>query len=296
MNRYLFILVSLLLGACTSNAPSDAPPTQNSIVVVDGPSTAATLTAQYLNTVGNCGSDSEPAFLCSGVMIRATIYSEHYLAWNPSPNATRKGAVSFSYLRKDSNFEHFVYDSPTSNGFIFFPAKAAPAGKLHIQVLCHFPNDGWSDDRWADRNGCGSYPGMAGSGPSCVELGVATGAQWGAKYPPGTSGKSICSFDVRSERGPSAAPAFNAALQAKSLNPWYFNDQNELLLKVWPTDRGRYLPMQAFFYAKPGGLADARKNKDWFIRRAGINLPIIKVTLPTTANGIAKFEYFAADQ
>lgn len=298
MNKYLVLLLSVFLGACapTSTLPPDSSPSADNVVVLDGPATAAAITAQYMNNVSNCGSNSKPAFLCSGVVIRATIYSDTYDSWNPSPTAKRKGSVSFSYLRRDNNFSHFVFDSINSNGFIFYPIFDTPAGKLHIDVLCHYPNDGWSDNRWADRNGCGSHPGTAGSGPSCGELGITTGAQWGAKYPPGTPGSHICSFDVRDSLNEASGPSFYAALQAKWQNSAYFEEQNEMLLKVWGDNLGSTLPIQAFFYARPAGLTDARKNKQRFLQKTGINLPIIKVTLPAIPQGLATFEYIAADQ
>lgn len=37
--------------------------------------TAGDLTKRYYNTPADCGSSSEPAFLCSGVIIRGTAYS-----------------------------------------------------------------------------------------------------------------------------------------------------------------------------------------------------------------------------
>lgn len=298
MYRYFALLISLLLGACslTSNQPSDNSTSTNNVIVVDGPSTAAALTALYMDNVSNCGSNSTPAFLCSGVILRATIYSDSYDAWNPSPTAKRKGSVSFSYLRRDNNFQHFVYNAQDSNGFIFYPIFDTPTGKLHIDVLCHYPNDGWSDNRWADGNGCGSSPGLVGSGPSCAALGITTGAQWGAKYPPGTPGPNICSFDVRDSLNEAAGPAFYAALQSKWMNSSYFTEQNEMLLKLWGDNLGSTLPIRAFFYGKPAGLQYARKNKQRFLQKTGINLPIIKITLPTTPQGLATFQYIAADQ
>lgn len=118
----------------------------------------------------------------------------------------------------------------------------------------------------------------------------------GRQVPPGTSGNRICGFDVRDELNHYAGPNFYAGLQAKWLNKGYFAEQNETLLQVWGDGRGRTLPIQAFFYANQAGLTDARKSKQRFLTRTAIDLPIIKVTLPATAEASAKFEYIAGDQ
>lgn len=296
MNRLLLLFAPLLLVACVNQETTTPPSTPHTptITVVDGPATAEALTKRYNDTRVNCGSDSKPAFLCSGVIIRATTYSDAYDTWDPSPTAQRKGSVSFSYLRKDNNFQSFAWVPTNPNGFIFYPIIGNPPDKLDIPILCHFPMDGWTDNR-TERYGCGVYPGVAGSEP-CHQQNITTGAQWVAKYPPGTSGNRICGFDVRDELNNYAGPNFYAALQAKWLNTGYFKEQNEMLLRVWAQGQGRVLPIQAFFYASQAGLDPARKSKQRFLTRTGIDLPIIKVTLPTTATGSATFQYIAADQ
>ncbi|QXI46427.1 MULTISPECIES: halovibrin HvnA [Pseudomonas] len=296
MNRLLLLFVPLLLVACVSQETSVPPskPHAPAITVVDGPATAEALTRRYNDTRANCGSDSMPAFLCSGVIIRATTYSDAYDTWDPSPVAERKGSVSFSYLRKDNNFQSFAWAPTNPNGFIFYPIFDMPPGKLDIPILCHFPMDGWTDGR-TERYGCGIYPGVAGSQP-CHQQNITTGAQWVARFPPGTVGNSICGFDVRDELNHYAGPNFYAAMQAKWLNTGYFREQNEMLVQVWPKGQGAALPIQAFFYATPAGLDPARKSKQRFLSKTGIDLPIIKVTLPTVASGSATFQYIAGDQ
>lgn len=304
MNRLLPLplLAPLLLVACTPHQTAPVPPQEeapiqtqaSAITVIDGAATAADLTRRYNDTRRNCGSDSRPAFLCSGVVIRATIYSDVYDTWDPSPTAIKKGSVSFSYLRKDNNFRIFAWAPSNPNGFIFYPILDTPPDKLKIAVLCHFPMDGWTD-AGRDRQGCGTYPNVPGSNP-CHQQNITTGAQWVAKYPPGTAGNRICGFDVRDELNHYAGPNFYAGLQAKWLNKGYFVEQNETLLKVWAQGQGRTLPIQAFFYAAPAGLADARKSKQRFLSKTGINVPIIKVTLPAAATGSATFQYIASDQ
>lgn len=302
MNRLSLLLCPLLLVACTTQQhmqerePVIPPSTTQApaTTVVDGPATAEALTRRYNDTVPNCGSDSKPAFLCSGVIIRVTTYGNDYDTWDPSPTAIKKGSVSFSYLRKDNNFRNFAYNQTNANGFIFYPIFDTPQGKLDVPILCHFPMDGWTDNR-TERAACGAYPGVAGSEP-CHQQGIITGAQWVAKYPPGTLGSNICGFDIRDELNHYAGPNFYAALQAKSLNKAYFEEQNEMLLQVWQPGQGQTLPIQAFFYSVPAGLSDARKSKQRFLAKTGIDLPIIKVTLPAQPEGSATFQYIPGDQ
>lgn len=202
--------------------------------------------------------------------------------------------MSFSYLRKDNNFKSFAWSTSNPNGFIFYPILGKPSDKDDIPVLCHFPMDGWTDRR-TERYGCGAYPQVPGSEP-CHQQNITTGAQWVAKYPPGTSGNKICGFDVRDELNHHAGPNFYAAMQAKWSNKEYFGEHNEMLLRVWSPGQGSVLPIQAFFYGSAAGLDPARKSKQRFLTRTNINLPIIKVTLPTTPTGSATFQYIAADQ
>ncbi|MFK0314312.1 hypothetical protein ACIQUF_24175 [Pseudomonas sp. NPDC090233] len=133
MKFLILLLLNLMLAACVS--PPRTPST-NTTSTLDGEATAAALTEQYMDTTPRCNnSDTQPAFLCSGVIIRVTTYSDDYESWDPSPMAKKKRAVSFSYLRKDQNFGLFAYSRPNANGFIFYPNfKVTP--ERRIPVLC----------------------------------------------------------------------------------------------------------------------------------------------------------------
>jgi hypothetical protein len=79
------IFVFSMIVAC---APIDHSKTQNPFSIkpaADGPTVAAQLTAAYFDTRENCGTLSTPAFLCSGVLFRATNQSAGHHAWNPKP-------------------------------------------------------------------------------------------------------------------------------------------------------------------------------------------------------------------
>ncbi len=288
MKTRLFLLVVLLLSGCAGQRPSTI------ITRADGPTTAAALTSSYHERPANCGSDTMPAFLCSGVMIRVTTYGDAYESWDPSDKALAKGSVSCSFLRKDNNFARFAWDRPNVNGLIFYPVLDTPAGLERIQVLCFFPMDGWTDGRTTDQ-GCGAYPGVANT-DKCHRLNITMAEQWNAAYPPGTGGYAICGWDVRDELNQYAGPNFYQGMRSKWRDSGYFSEWNELLLKVWDRNLDGRLPLQAFFYNNSTALIDAKKDRAKFLSKTGISIPLIKVTLPTTPTGDATFQYIAGDQ
>ena len=107
--------------------------------------TARALANRYQDTRENCGKASSPAFLCNGVIFRATIPSDDYNSWDPSPASVKSGGTSFSYLRKDAKFSRLVrYEN---NGYVLFPIQELPTGKSAYNVLCSFPMDGGTDSR-----------------------------------------------------------------------------------------------------------------------------------------------------
>ncbi|WP_191833244.1 hypothetical protein [Pseudomonas fluorescens] len=300
MQKRLLLMFSMLLASCvTVQPPPPPPPTAPSTspslqTVVDGPATAAALTARYNDTQQNCrGSASMPAFLCSGVILRVTTFSTAYDAWDPSPTAIAKKGVSFSYLRQDSKFQRMPWNG--TNGFILYPIFAAPPDKIDPDVLCNYPIDGWSDNR--DER-CGTYPNFPTS-RSCELQNITTYTQWVTLFTQqGKVNSRLCAFNVRDNRNQLAGPAFYASLRAKSdgaPGDVRFTQHNELVLAPWKAGQARVLPLQAFFYTTSAGLADAKRNRASFLIKAGISLPLIKITLPQTTAQNARFEYIPAD-
>lgn len=286
------ILVLSLISAC---APVNNTQTQrNSLLnkAVDGATVASQLTNAYLDTRENCGKLSIPAFLCSGVMLRGTSQSADHHAWNPKPGS--KG-VSFSYIRKDANFDRLVFGMV--NGFIFYPYFNAPAGKVHPEVMCSFPIDGYT---WV-RNGCGPTNYYPVDSEICQKQGITTAAQWKAHIEKGPASNSIytyvCGFDVRDALNEQAGPAFYQSLRAMHEIPMHvLNRYNELLLQPWAQDIPGSLPIQAFFYLE-GGLGRAQHDQeDFHSFSGGIAVPIIRMSLPAVVTGDAKFEYLPEDQ
>ncbi|WP_200627571.1 Ig-like domain-containing protein [Pseudomonas sp. LAM2023] len=291
------VALALLLSACSSQVQPPAPipaPSGSPLTVVDGPATAEALTKRYSDIAQDCGSASRPAFLCNGVILRTTTYSPRYDAWNPSPTAVRLGAVSFSYLRQDSKFARMPWGG--ENGMVLYPIFASPPDKIDIAVLCSYPIDGWTDGRVGNR--CGQY----GSNPtsvSCELQGITSAAQWTSLYTQqGGDNTKICAFNVRDGQNYLAGPAFYQSLLAKSSgNPTdkRFTEHNELVHGLWEQNIPAQLPIQAFFYTTPAGLKDAWQDRLTFRHKANIDLPLIKITLPTSTAEQARFDYIAAD-
>ncbi|MGF6396749.1 hypothetical protein ABH905_000415 [Pseudomonas frederiksbergensis] len=154
MNRIIVWLMALVLAGCATQevAPvkvqgSDEQVIQSSAVgtlgAASGPVTAQYLTERYRNKANMCGNNpSAPAFLCSGVLLRATQHSTQFHFWNPNPAAT---GVSFSYLRADAKFNKLVFGY--NNGFIFYPIFFSPVDKMDPEILCFFPVDGATNSR-----------------------------------------------------------------------------------------------------------------------------------------------------
>lgn len=262
---------------------------------------AEKLTALYSDTVENCGSDSKPAFLCSGVTMRGTETSDSFFPWNPSPTSVTKGGVSFSWLRKDTNFA--TLGNGHKHGFIFYPVLQKPADSEKIEILCFFPVDGYTSYR-STLAGCGPssvYPTNSGL---CHELTpkVDTGEGWYTHYTSVSSQRQLhqCAFDVRDKVNYHAGPNFTAGIEGR--NKLTITENNELILATWAQDIPKKLPMMAFFYlggvtGEAAALADAKKDQARYYQQTnGSILPIVKITLPSTFSGTATFTYSDNDQ
>ncbi|MCX2542587.1 hypothetical protein [Pseudomonas sp. COW5] len=302
MKRIVVLLFVLLLSGCANHAPAprvdsakSTPAVQSSEVGIQGagtgPQIAAYLTEAYNNTLNMCRNNpSAPAFLCTGVLLRATLHSTQYHFWNPNPSST---GVSFSWLRKDAKFNKLVFGY--NNGFIFYPYFFKPFGKFEPEILCFFPVDGATDHR-GDK-GCGQYPGYATSVP-CQSQNIKTAAQYIALYN-SQSAKygSLCGFDVRDDLNQAATVAFNEAVKAQGQGGTFaFNTQNEFRIEKWGQNLGTTVPIEAVFYLNEAGKAGAQYDQRDFKTQTGIWIPMIRMTLPQTPAADAKFEFIAADQ
>ncbi|EJM08553.1 hypothetical protein PMI18_00139 [Pseudomonas sp. GM102] len=309
MKSVLLILVLGLLAGCSSHPPASTASPQDGGVVASakesidasstGPQVAAELTRRYRDTRINCGKDSMPAFLCSGILLRGTALAAGFDVWDPSPTAIRTGGTSFSYVRSDYKMKRLAFTY--NKGLIFFPILSTPAGKANIEVLCFFPVDGTSDAR--TNNGCGEVPGYPSS-VACNSQNIRTGEQWAANYrkyaSTGHHYRAVCSFDVRDAANNLSGPNFyQGMIGGRAISPTTFNIPNDVKLKTWQAGLAKTLPIEAFFYyVRDGktGLKDVQVDQRRFKVLTGVAIPIIKVTMPGTLEENTTFAYQEADQ
>ncbi len=302
MNRILLWLVVLTLSGCATHevVQPSVPVSREEVLGTastgvmgagTGPQIAAYLTEAYHNKLNMCRNNpSAPAFLCSGVMLRATQHSTQFHFWNPNPTST---GVSFSYLRADAKFSKLVFGY--HNGFILYPYFFKPVGKIEPEILCFFPVDGATTPR-ADQ-GCGQSPGIVSSRP-CQSQGINTAAQYIAHYNQQTNKYGhLCGFDVSDDLNQAATTAFNEAIKAQGMGGTFaFNTQNEFRLAKWGQNLGTTLPIEAVFYIGDAGKAGAQYDQQDFKNQTGIWIPAIRITLPQTPSADVRFEFIAGDQ
>ncbi|WP_330986022.1 MULTISPECIES: HvnC protein [Enterobacterales] len=260
-----------------------------------GPQIATYLNEDYNTKSENCGSTSEPAFLCSGVMIRAALPGTGYHVWDPSPSAQTTGGISFSYLRVDDNSLQFVHNE--ASGFIFYPYFYAPTGMdTNIDVLCSFPLDADTVNR--GNKGCGTHTGNYPTSGPCQPQGIMTAQQW---YANGTSMDGQCGFDVSDASSYNTADAFIQSINARALlTESQRSEQNEIRLKTWSANMQDTLPVEAFWYIEGDvdALTNAQYNQTDFYDSTTNHLvvPVIMVTPPSSTSGSYVFTYRDEDQ
>ncbi|MCK9798337.1 DUF2599 domain-containing protein [Pseudomonas sp. MAFF 302030] len=260
-----------------------------------GSDTVARLHQLYNDTRQDCGGPSKPAFLCSGVLFRATWPSTDYQFYSVSPKSQASGGVSASYLRKDSKFRKLAYG--LQSGFIFDTIFGNPKDHQDYAVLCSFPIDAATDDR--QQQGCTDSRRTPGSVEKyCHEIGVTTAEQWGANYRQnGGDHSRQCSFDVRDERNSAAGPAFYQSIRSMAqISAESFTTQNELRLAKWEENPPKSPSILALFYAEDPGLEGARLNQIQWYKAVQQYLPVINMKLPQTPQQDASFAYDSKKQ
>jgi len=297
--KLALVAFTIALASCASVEPTPPSPPQEQIPIQApmaedlGQQVARHLGIRYENKTVNCEAPSRPAFLCSGIMIRGTSSNPNYHVWNNSAASKAKGGVSFAYLRADATFGRMPYNY--TNGFIFQSYSHVPA-KLHPEVLCAFPIDGYTDARSAA--GCGQHTTYSSSRP-CDVVGITTAAQWWAAYNsrPTNRYQQQCGFDVRDSRNALAGPAFYASVQGRSyLSGGEANQNNEIIVKAWADNLGKTLPLEAFFYIyESTGKSVAQRNQEDLKSTDGILIPVISVRLSADPSRVT-FYYRPEDQ
>lgn len=272
-----------------------------------GTDTAQLLTTMYNDTRADCGSATQPAYLCSGVMLRATTPSVAYQFYSVSPNAQKIGGISVSYLRRDAKYQHLAF--AMTSGFIFDNAADNPEGHVDHQVKCSFPLDGATDSR--GDGGCGDYQrddhvAKVVEG-YCDRIGVINAEQWVNRYFDAkgayrASNGMFCAFDVRQGQ-PGSAEAFRQSLRSEALlaaRGLKFNggkfQENELILTPWSIAAPRSPSILASFYVNASGLAGARLSQVQWYQATRQVLPAIALALPNSFQEDARFAYQADQQ
>lgn len=314
MKRIIAFGMALLLAACAPRETFRTPPSPETARVSVGTQEArpfgrvraapaavgdqalADIRSWYNDTVQNCGGATAPSFVCSGVMLRATETNPAFLPWDPSPGSVASGGISASWIRADTNFSDLVYNY--WNGFILYPPSRRPGGSYAPQVLCVFPMDAATNGRPSDA-GCGAHGSAPSTSAPCDDQGITTSLLWGAHFialPNKYSGQ--CGWDMR-QGAVNTADRFIQSVKARSdLAAQWWTIQNELRLATWPNGTGKSLPIRAFFYVPghAGALDDARNDQQRYRSSYGIDMPIIRMTLPSSKGGRASFAYSEADQ
>lgn len=278
-----------LLQACTTSPP--APPNRvestPSGLAATGPEVAVELTTRYARQFPNCNnSASQPAFLCSGILLRGVASNATWHVWEPSPASVASGGVSTSYLRKDANFGSMAWGY--SVGFIIFPIATTP-GVKHLEVLCAFPVDAGSANR--DNPGCGATVGTPTS-RRCQSQGITTAEQWYSHSHGSHYGQ--CSFDVRDAMNQGAADSFYQAIRAQGMLGEYL--WNEQIVATWTNDHPEQMPIEAFFYKAGGDRISAMNYQRDFYNITGRRVPVIRINFAPQKTGTATFDYLTADQ
>ncbi|MDR6926657.1 halovibrin HvnC [Pseudomonas sp. BE134] len=307
MHKIIGLLLFALVVGCSQidHPPADVGGAFSGGTTQDGPVIAAQLTTLYGRTVANCNnSDSQPAFLCSGVTLRVTVKdpANTYKVWDPSPTSIKSGGVSFSHLRADANFGRLAWGY--GNGYILYPIFETPTDKTDLDYLCSYPLDGWTWHR-SQTSVCVPHRDYPAQSQLCQNAGVTTAEQWLAVWniPGGNPNLRQCGFDITDERNALAGPAFYQSLRAKTLlGITGFNGHNEVIIKTWAPGRPNTFPIMAFFYVyggtNPKPLADAQYNQRDFYNSTNpkIVVPIIRLTPANSPTGTATFQYAAVDQ
>lgn len=261
----------------------------------------------YAKTVADCGTSKRPAFLCSGLFLRGTVYSDDYRFWNYGPASTE--ATAFSWLRKDAKFRQLASDH--RNGYIMHPMFYAPDDYIKLEVLCAFPVDAGSHIR--TDAGCGDASNTAQIERSCQAAGITTADAWLNDYVTNRlSHHRQCGFDLRPAFEPAGAAAFMqfvATHQHSQVSAEHFAavgaSNNEVRIKSWPQSDGSRVPIWAIFWINKDpvtgtpsqvGKDAAQKDQMALYRDSGHFVPVVEISFPTTPDQEPGFLYAPGDQ
>lgn len=258
----------------------------------EGTDAASLMNYYYNRTVEDCGQ-GRPAFKCSGLFLRGTENSDKFNAWNPSPASQKSGGVSLSYLRKDSKYQDLGLLK--TNGFVLKPNDFIDDGQQATNVLCFFPIDAWTDYRTAA--GCGDDSNSkTHTEQICQDANIKTAEDWLKDYRSVQSDhQRECGFAIK-DRQDDAYSFYQGIRARQMIKDESMQTQTEVRVETWPQNLDAKLPIIAFIYTDPKGLAGAKADQQKFFKATGKWLPVIKAELPKTSAQDARFSYNDADQ
>ncbi|OCT24306.1 hypothetical protein [Pseudomonas putida] len=262
-----------------------------------GEQVIAQLKAWYDATPADCAGPDKPSYLCSGIEMRATETSPDVFSWDPSQKHLDKGAIAFSWVRRDTNFAR---PAERFNGFLFPPLQAIPDGKINdLQVLCTFPTDGGTDNR-ETAQGCGPQRRFEATTDACQKIGIQNAQEWLQAYSEDDIRRSrFCGWDLREEPANMRAQWFEMPVKIRaSLEPDAWMGYNEILLPVWEVGVGSDLPIYAFFYVEGEQQARVLAQHDQVRYHAayGQSIPVVRIKFPTNKDQLMVFTYADEDQ
>lgn len=270
--------------------------------------------ARYAGTETSCGTSNTPAFVCSGILFRATRFpTAGRYSWMPNPSSSTSIGVSASFLRQDSNMWN---PYPSSNGFIMYPKTYADKyGATNLYVRCGYPQDAWT----AEPEGCTNHEraGRHFTTKLCHQYAppILTAQQW---YAYGfRDDENQCAFGFVQGTGMTdTAAAFMAMIGARRLVlgevfPQRLDgahagvlatmNRNEVILDDYRNTDPKAFPIEAFFYqnavVEPGyqdPLTNAKEDQKIYKNLTGRWVPLIRWNMKRT--DAQTFDYIAADQ
>jgi len=255
-------------------------------LIPEGVNLASRLNDRYAATREKC-EEQMPAYYCSGVMIRGT-QNGNFDPWNPSAQAIALGGVSFSYLRADA----YVSDVYRNSGFIVLTEQEAVSKNKSLDYLCVYPYDAWTAQPQRPAGGCGFQPRSVhiADSSTCDQVNATTESGWYTFTSNLAKQQDQCSLSTHDPEQFLTSLKVRANRLTNMPDAW-----NEVLVSVWDQNVPGQLPLEAFFYKNPTGLAEAKAyQQKYATRTGGLWLPVVKLDL-TQLKG-APFSYSPTDQ
>lgn len=266
---------------------------------------------RYNTLVEDCGASDQPAYLCSGLIVRGVRAAAQPKPWKHRDKDKQKGAISIAYIRHDQNFK-----LPTSTyhaGVLLHPEFENVAA-----LRCASPMDLNTDLRIGSKNGClasteQKFSDQDYTVKDCQDWGIDSADKWLEIFLPimqTTQQKGhldqftgqTCSFSMGKEdqqKFATRAQAFNLFADIRkgvphNLRPEWWN--NELFINIWDDKDSNTAPLEAFYYnfADAAGLKEAQDFQRKYYQDTQKFLPILAIEF--TVDEAANIYYSAHDQ